>query len=108
MTTKTVKAGLAITLFLLGTSAFAQQTKTVDAGVTTVQLSSTFVGALTSLKVTPGTVSPTHIYNGTADFPIGRPLWNHPAQAAVRLLPLPERNSGDSGPRCRSSPECRL
>jgi hypothetical protein len=70
MTTKTVKAGLAITLFLLGTSAFAQQTKTVDAGVTTVQLSSTFVGALTSLKVTPGTVSPTHIYNGTADFPI--------------------------------------
>lgn len=70
MRTTTAKAGLAIALFLLGTSAFAQQTKTVDSGLTTVQLSSTFVNALTSLKVTPGTVSPTRIYNGTADFPI--------------------------------------
>jgi hypothetical protein len=70
MKTKTAKAGLAIALFLLGTSAFAQQIKTVDSGLTTVQLSSTFVGALTSLSVTPGTVSPTRIYNGTADFPI--------------------------------------
>jgi hypothetical protein len=66
----TSKVGLLAAIFLLGTTAFAQQTKTVDFGVTSVKLSSTFTGALTSLGVTAGTVAPTRIIDGSATFPV--------------------------------------
>jgi hypothetical protein len=66
----TTKAALLTAVLLLGTTAFAQQTKTVDWGLTTVKLSSTFTDALTELSVTPGTVQPTRLINGTVSFPV--------------------------------------
>lgn len=57
-------------VLVFGVTAFAQKTETVNYGITTVKLSSTFTGALTTLKVTPGTVAPTVLHNGTVDFPI--------------------------------------
>jgi hypothetical protein len=50
--------------------AFAQDTKTIEGGRTTVALSSGFVSALSSLGVTPGTVSPTLLINGVVNFPV--------------------------------------
>jgi hypothetical protein len=72
MTLKTLtrKLGLLAVLGLTSAAALAQQTKTVDFGQTTVQLSSTFTNALQSLQVSLGTVSPTHVYFGTASFPV--------------------------------------
>jgi hypothetical protein len=63
------------TLLLLATCSFtsalfAQQTKTVEGGLTTVQLSDTFLSALSSLDVTPGVIEPTHLHNGIVSFPI--------------------------------------
>jgi hypothetical protein len=66
----TPKAGLLAVLFLIGTTAFAQNTKTVEFGITTVKLSSTFTEALGSLGVTPGVVSPTRLSKGTVSFPV--------------------------------------
>jgi hypothetical protein len=66
----TPKAGLLAVLCLMGTTAFAQNTKTVEFGITTVKLSSTFTGALGSLGVTPGVVSPTRLSKGTVSFPV--------------------------------------
>jgi len=54
----------------MATAAFAQKSKTVEAGLTSVKLSTTFTGALESLGVTAGTVAPTRICDGTATFPI--------------------------------------
>jgi hypothetical protein len=48
----------------------AQETKTIEGGRTTVTLASSFVSALGSLGVTPGTVSPTRLYEGTVNFPV--------------------------------------
>ncbi len=50
--------------------ASAQKTETIEGGRTTVVLSSSFVSALEGLAVTPGTVSPTRLYNGTVNFPV--------------------------------------
>jgi len=61
---------LVVTLSLAASTAFAQQTKTLNAGITSVALSSTFVDALTSLNVTPGTVAPTELEHGKASFPV--------------------------------------
>jgi hypothetical protein len=64
------KAGLVVAVSLIATATFAQQTKTVESGVTSVALSDTFTGALTSLSVTPGVVAPSRIRDGVAFFPI--------------------------------------
>jgi hypothetical protein len=67
----TPKAGVLVLLCLMGSTAFAQNTKTVEYGFTTVKLSSTFTGALGSLGVSPGVVWPTRLSeSGTASFPI--------------------------------------
>jgi hypothetical protein len=54
----------------MSTAAWAQNTKNVAGGVTSVKLSSTFTEALESLNVKAGTVAPTRIFDGTATFPI--------------------------------------
>jgi len=54
----------------MSVQAAAQNTKTLGSGVTGVQLSSTFTGALSSLGVKAGTVAPTMIYDGQALFPV--------------------------------------
>ena len=59
----------AVVLFSF-TAAFAQNTKTVEAGRTSVELSSGFVGALQSLGVTPGTIEPTKLRDGKVTFPV--------------------------------------
>jgi hypothetical protein len=64
------KTGLVVAVSLVATAAFAQQTKTVEGGVTSVALSETFTGALTSLSVTPGVVAPSRLREGVAFFPI--------------------------------------
>lgn len=53
-----------------GSTAFAQQTRTLNEGVTSVILSSTFVDALTSLSVTPGAVASTELEHGRVSFPV--------------------------------------
>jgi hypothetical protein len=50
--------------------ASAQKTETIEGGRTTVALANSFVSALGSLDVTPGTVGPTRLYNGTVNFPV--------------------------------------
>ena len=55
---------------VLATTPPAQQTKTLFTGRTSVKLSSTFTGALSSLGVTVGRVFPTEIEYGTANFPV--------------------------------------
>jgi hypothetical protein len=64
------KTGILAALCLMSVAAFAQQTKTVDFGQTSVALSSTLTSALQSLNVSLGTVSPTHVFGGTATFPV--------------------------------------
>jgi hypothetical protein len=72
MSESKLKTALAITfvLALASTSAFAQKTETVFAGVTSVKLSGDFVGALQSLGVKPGTIAPTKLQNGKVNFPV--------------------------------------
>jgi len=67
-----LKTTLAMTfvLALACTSALAQKTETVGAGVTSVKLSGDFVGALQSLGVKPGTVEPTKLFHGRVTFPV--------------------------------------
>lgn len=55
---------------VLSTTLPAQQTKTLFTGRTSVKLSSTFTGALSSLGVSVGRVFPTEIEYGTANFPV--------------------------------------
>jgi hypothetical protein len=64
------KAGLVAACCLVASAAFAQKTKTVDGGLTSVKLSETFTSAASSLGVTLGTVAPTRLSNGTVGFPI--------------------------------------
>lgn len=66
----TLSIGLLIASCSLALPAFAQKTKTVEAGLTSVKLSDTFTDALASLSVNAGTVSPTRLCDGTASFPI--------------------------------------
>lgn len=61
---------VALAMLVSANSAFAQKTETIEGGRTTVALASSFVSALGSLGVTPGTVSPTQLYNGTVNFPV--------------------------------------
>jgi hypothetical protein len=68
--TLAAKAALVMASCLVASAAYGQKTKTVEGGVTSVKLSSTFTGALESLNVTAGTVAPTRIFDGTATFPI--------------------------------------
>ena len=51
-------------------TAQAQKTYSVESGRTTVTLADSFVSALKSLDVTPGTVSPTEMKDGRVNFPI--------------------------------------
>lgn len=68
---KSIAKNLALAvLVLVSTTAFAQKTTTIDSGKTTVTLSTTFVEALSKLEITPGTVDPTRLFNGTVDFPV--------------------------------------
>ncbi len=56
---------------LVGTSAAsAQKTDTIEGGRTTVTLAGSFVSALGTLGVTPGTVSPTELRGAKVNFPI--------------------------------------
>ena len=64
------RIGMVALLCLVGTAVLAQDTKTLDSGLTAVKLSSTFTSALQSLNVTPGTVAPTRIRYGKAWFPV--------------------------------------
>jgi hypothetical protein len=66
-----MKFALAIALTLASTTTFAQTTVTALLGSTNVALSSTFLNALSSLKVTPGVVYPTILLGTTVNFPIG-------------------------------------
>ena len=64
------RAHIVALLFVLPMSALGQQTETVKAGLTTVNLAASFVSALGSLGVTPGTVGPTELRGTRVDFPI--------------------------------------
>lgn len=61
---------VALAMLVSANYATAQKTETIEGGRTTVVLASSFVSALDSLGVTPGTVNPTRLYDGTADFPV--------------------------------------
>lgn len=59
-----------VAITVLGASASAQQTRTLFTGRTSVKLSSTFTGALSSLNVPVGRVFPTEVEDGVATFPV--------------------------------------
>ena len=61
---------VAFAILVSANHASAQKTETIEAGRTTVALAPGFVSALESLDVTPGTVSPTRLHNGTVNFPV--------------------------------------
>src|SRR5579871_4144706 len=63
-----IAATVAVALF--STAVFAQKTHTLYHGQTTVKLSSTLTTALADLNVHVGTVAPTEIEEGAAEFPI--------------------------------------
>jgi hypothetical protein len=63
-------ASIMAVLFTLSMTARAQNTVTIEAGRTTVTLADSFVSALGSLGVTPGTVSPTELKGARVNFPI--------------------------------------
>jgi hypothetical protein len=63
-------AVLVVASLLSATTAHAQRTYTVNTGATYVTLSSDFVTAITSLKVTAGTVGPTQLVRGAVNFPV--------------------------------------
>src|ERR1700735_2597196 len=60
----------ALALVVCAAGSYAQNTQTIERGRTTVTLASSFVSALGSLGVTPGTVSPTQLHGATVDFPV--------------------------------------
>lgn len=61
---------MAVAMLVCANQASAQNTETIESGRTTVALAGTFVSALGSLGVTPGTVGPTRLYDGTVNFPV--------------------------------------
>src|SRR5262249_8483772 len=61
---------VALAMLVSTNDASAQKTKTIEGGRTTVALSSSFVSALGSVGVTPGTVSPTRLQKSTVNFPV--------------------------------------
>ena len=61
---------VALAMLVSSVNATAQKTETIEGGRTTVALAGGFVSALGSLGVTPGTVSPTRLVDGTVNFPI--------------------------------------
>ena len=61
---------MAFAILISAIHASAQKTETIEGGRTTVALAAGFVSALESLDVTPGTVAPTRLHNGTVDFPV--------------------------------------
>ncbi len=61
---------VALAMMVSANNASAQKTETIEGGRTTVTLASSFVSALQSLGVKPGTVSPTRLYNGAVNFPV--------------------------------------
>jgi hypothetical protein len=66
-----IKLALATaTVLLVCANAFGQNTKTVEAGWTSVKLSGDLVTALQSLGVTPGTIAPTNLRATKANFPV--------------------------------------
>ena len=68
--TKFVTRLVLMAVLALACTAFAQETKIVESGETTVALSSGFLNALQSLGVTPGVISPTQLNGTTVNFPI--------------------------------------
>ena len=60
----------ALALLVCAAGSYAQNTQTIERGRTTATLASSFVSALGSLGVTPGTVSPTQLHGATVDFPV--------------------------------------
>jgi len=67
---KFVSQLVVLAVLALASTGFAQQTKILESGETTVVLSSDFLNALKSLGVTPGVVSPTQLNRTTVNFPI--------------------------------------
>jgi hypothetical protein len=61
---------LMVTLALASGSAMAQNTKIFQFGETSVKLSSSFLHALQTLKVTPGVITPTQLSDTDVNFPI--------------------------------------
>ncbi|MGA3034964.1 MAG: hypothetical protein ABSD70_16890 [Terracidiphilus sp.] len=61
---------VALAMLASANNASAQETETIEGGRTTVALASSFVSALDGLGVTPGTVHPTRLHDGTVDFPV--------------------------------------
>lgn len=59
-----------VAVLLLTVAAFAQGTRVVESGETTVALSSGFLNALQSLGVAPGLVAPTQLKGTTVNFPV--------------------------------------
>lgn len=64
------RVALVAALALTGSFVNAQQTKTLEGGVTKVALSEGFVNALGELGLRAGTVGPTHLRNGVVNFPV--------------------------------------
>lgn len=60
----------AATALLVCANAFGQNTKTVEAGWTSVKLSGDLVTALQTLGVTPGTIAPSKLRAGKVNFPV--------------------------------------
>jgi len=65
-----IACAAAVLLSVSEASANAQSAYDVQGGRTTVTLSSTLLAALTDLKVTPGTVTPTELAGRKVNFPI--------------------------------------
>lgn len=68
--TSLAAAAIALATFVTPNLANAQKTETIEGGRTTVTLANSFVATLGDLGVTPGTVAPTNLKNGTVDFPV--------------------------------------
>jgi hypothetical protein len=68
---KKLKLALAsATVLLVCANAFGQNTKTIEAGWTSVNLSGDLVTALQSLGVTPGTIAPSKLRPAKVNFPV--------------------------------------
>jgi hypothetical protein len=70
LTTAISRVAFVAALVLTGSNLDAQQTKTLEGGVTKVALSAGFVSALGELGLRAGTVGPTHLHNGVVNFPV--------------------------------------
>jgi len=57
-------------MFVCVNIASAQNTETIEAGHTTLTLSSDFISALGTLDIAPGSVTPTHWHDGVVSFPL--------------------------------------